>query len=121
MADIALSSKDRRWLISSADRIATDAGELSEAFSGHTNAITPRIETLLYLARRMRRAPVWQDSFGFRNARDDFNRMWLTLRPQLARQPRKDLAAVDESLTLFSRSGAGTDGKALYAAIQRLR
>jgi hypothetical protein len=46
-AKTALSVKDRRWLVSSADRIAARAGELAQPFAQQANVLIARIEALL--------------------------------------------------------------------------
>jgi hypothetical protein len=120
-AGTALSAKDRRWLVNSADRIAARAGELSEPFAERSNALVPRIETLLFLARRMRRARVWQDNVGFRAANDDFKRLWQALRRELRGQPAEKRRAIDEALNRAADSSSGADMKALYAAVLDLR
>ena len=69
-ARTALTVKDRRWLVSTAGLIADRAGEFSQPFVEHGNALIPSIESLLFLAPRMRRAVVWQDTIGYRNTHD---------------------------------------------------
>ena len=63
-----MSVKDRRWLASSADRIASRAGELSQPFAERGGTVHQRVEVLLFLARRMRRALVWNDQSGYRSS-----------------------------------------------------
>ncbi|MEO7114928.1 MAG: hypothetical protein ABIZ18_03635 [Caldimonas sp.] len=118
-ARTALSVKDKRWLISAADRLESRAGELSQPFADQSNAIVPRIETLLFLARRMRRALVWGDDGGFRDARDSFDRLWSPLRSELAGKP--SVSAVQEALTSIVKSPTSTGLKKLYAATLALR
>ena len=120
-AKTALSVKDRRWLVSSADRIAARAGELAQPFAEQANVFIPRIEALLFLARRMRRALVWQDDIGFGVAQDDFKRLWQTLRDELDKESAGKVRALDDALSRVSVSRSRTDLKSLYAAIQGLR
>ena len=120
-AKTALTAKDRRWLVSSADRIAARAGELSQPFAEHGNALIPRIEALLHLARRMRRALVWKDNNGFRAAQDDFERLWHALRHELDKQPRDRVRALDDALTRVAVSRSSADLRSLYTALQKLR
>ena len=120
-AKTALSVKDRRWLVSSADHLAARAGELAQPFAEHAGALAPRIDTLLFLARRMRRALVWQDNVGLRAARDDFRRLWQELRSELRNQPSGTRRALDEALTRMTDSASTAHAKALYAAVRQLR
>lgn len=120
-AKTALSVKDRRWLVSSADRLAARAGELAQPFAEHAGSLDPRIETLLFLARRMRRALVWQDNDGLRAARDDFERLWRALRGELRNQPPGSRRALDQALTHMTDSASTAHAKALYDAVRRLR
>lgn len=121
-AGLALSVKDRRWLIGVADRIASRAGELAQPFVDRSDRLTPRIETLLFLARRMRRALVWNDSIGYQGARRDFASLWQTLRPDLAASvPAIRIQALDQALQSAAHSRSANDGKRLYEAVQALR
>ena len=121
-ARIALSVKDKRWLVSCADRIAARAGELSQPFAAHADALLPRVESLLFLARRMRSALVWGDTFGLDGARVDFRRLWLPLRLALkGHQPAHRLQAIDDALARTAESRSASDVKALYGAVQALR
>lgn len=120
-AATALAQKDKRWLINCADRIATRAGELSLPFATRANAVAPRVESLLFLARRMRRALVWHDTAGFRSAHEDFKRLWESLRDALASQPAARLTALDNALTHIANSRSAADVDALYIAVRQLR
>lgn len=120
-ARIALSVKDKRWLVSCADRIAMRAGELSQPFAAHADALLPRIDSLLFLARRMRTALVWSDRSGLDSAQVDFRRLWPPLRLTLKGQPAARLQAIDDALTRTAESHSASDGKALYGAVQALR
>ena len=120
-AKTALSVKDRRWLVSSANRIAVRAGELSQPFAEQAKALIPHIEALLFLTRRMRQARVWQDDIAFGVAQDDFKRLWHALRDKLDKQPPDKVRALDEALTRVAISRSRTDLKSLYTAIQELR
>lgn len=121
-AAIALSVKDRRWLIGVAERIVTRAGELAQPFAERSDAVTPRIETLLFLARRMRRALVWNDSFGFQGAHQDFASLWQTLRVELAaRAPAGRIQALDQALQRAARSRSTNNGRRLYEAVWALQ
>ena len=120
-AKTALSVKDRRWLVSSADRIAARAGELSLPFAEQANVLIPRVEALLFLARRMRRALVWQDDIGFGVAQDDFKRLWQALRDELEKQLPDKVRALDNAMNRVAVSRSSTDLKSLYTAIEGLR
>ena len=121
-AGLALSVKDRRWLIGVAERIVTRAGELAQPFAERSDTVTPRIETLLFLARRMRRALVWGDSFGYQGAHQDFASLWQTLRGELAaRVPAGRIQALDQALQRTARSRSADDGRRLYQAVWALR
>ena len=120
-AKTALSVKDRRWLSSAAVQIAARAGELSQPFAARSGALLPQMESLLYLARRMRRAMVWQDNIGFRSAQADFKRLWPALKGELASAPVDRVRAMDEALVSISSSSSTADVRRLYAALQQLR
>ena len=120
-AKTALSMKDRRWLVNGADRIAARAGELSQPFAEHTNAIIPRIEALLFLTRRMRRALVWQDNIGYRAAQDDFKRLWRAMGDEVDKQPPDKVRALGDAFARVTLSRSSTDLRSLYTAIRGLR
>ena len=120
-AGTALSVRDQRWLISSADRIESRAGELSQPFLDHTDALVPRIETLLFLARRMRRALIWHDDGGYRQASDDFRRIASALHSALGKRSPEGTRALDLALERLGHSPSSADLKSLYATILRLR
>lgn len=121
-AGLVLSVKDRRWLIGVAERIVTRAGELAQPFAERSDAVTPRIETLLFLARRMRRALLWNDSIGYQGAHQDFGSLWQTLRLELAASvPAGRIQALDQALQRAARSRSADDGKRLYEAVRTLR
>ena len=119
-ARTALSVKDRRWLVSSADRIAQRAGELAQPFARGSNTNADRIDTLLFLARRIRRARVWQDNMGLRATRDDFRRLWKVTRTELTGIPADKLRALDDALARLSEPGNGASENALYHAVRAL-
>jgi hypothetical protein len=119
-ARTALAAQDRRWLTSAADRIVQRAGELSQPFAERTDALLPRLETLMYLARRMRGALVWQDNGGFRRAHEDFERLWHAVKGDLAGAPPERVRAVDDALLSTSLSKSLADLHRLYAAIEAL-
>ena len=120
-AKTALSVKDRRWLVSSAGRIASRAGELSEPFTTHSNALVPRVTSLLFLARRMRQALVWQDNAGLRTAQDDFRRLWSSLRAELTDVPPDKVHALDDSLKRAIAAGSRANVMAVYRDVLALR
>lgn len=120
-AETALSVKDRRWLASSADRIVSRAGELSQPFAERAGTVHQRIEVLLFLARRMRRALVWSDESGYRSARDDFKRLWQLTGPEVTSLAPEKRRALDEALLRLSLSKAARDVKRLYDAVAALR
>lgn len=119
-AGTALSAKDRGWLVSCADRIASRAGELSQPFDRRANAVVPRIDTLLFLARRMRRALVWSDEGGLLNARDSFTRLWSSLCDELAGKQPTEVGAVQRALANVGKAPSLGDVKRLYEATQAL-
>lgn len=119
-AGTALSVKDQRWLVSCADRIASRAGELSRPFAGRADAVAPRIDTLLFLARRMRRALVWRDADGLVSAQDAFAQLWLKLRNELAGQQPTATDAVQQALTSLGKTPTRTQIKRLYEATEAL-
>ncbi|MDQ6629036.1 MAG: hypothetical protein M3Z29_11430 [Pseudomonadota bacterium] len=120
-AGTALSVRDQRWLVSSADRIESRAGELSQPFIEHADALVPRIETLLFLARRMRRALVWHDDGGYRQASDSFRRIAASLRGDLGKRSPEGTRALELALHRVGDSPSRANLKSLYAAILRLR
>jgi len=121
-ARTALAAKDRRWLVSVADRLIARAGELALPFAPRADAVTPRIETLLFLARRMRRALVWEDPVGYREAQRDFESLWKSLRGELATSvDAKRLDALDAALARAARSRTIADARALHDAVLALR
>jgi hypothetical protein len=120
-AATALTVKDRRTLVSSADRLAARAGELSMPFAKRASALAPHIEALLFFARRMRSALAWHDISGFRMANDHFQRLRQALNNEFAKQAPEKVRAIDEALKRVSVSGSSADVKLLYTAIQDLR
>jgi hypothetical protein len=119
-ASTALAVKDRRWLVSCADRIASRAGELSRPFDRRVNAVVPRIDTLLFLARRMRRAIVWGDKGTLTHAHDGFTRLWASLRDELAGNQPTAVNAVQRALANVGRAPSPGEVKRLYEATQAL-
>lgn len=120
-AGMALSTKDRRWLVSSADRIVSRAGELARPFAARDNAVIPRIDTLLFLTRRMRRALVWSDTSGFIIAHNAFTRLWPSLRDELAGKQTSAVDVVQRALVNVDRMApSGAAIKRLYEATQAL-
>ncbi len=120
-ARTALSVKDRRWLVSVADRIVARAGELSQPFAERGGTTIQRIEVLLFLARRMRRALVWSDEPGYRSARDDFKQLWQSMAPEMASLAPEKRRALDDALLRLSLSRAAHDVKRFYDAVAALR
>ena len=120
-ASTAVSSRDQRWLISSADRIATRAGELSMPFEQGTVAAVPRVETLLFLARRIRRARIWQDREGLNSASDDFNRLLTALEPQLQGNALAKASALRKAFASIGLKSSPADLKRFYGDVQALR
>ena len=119
-AGIALSAKDRRWLVSCADRIIMRAGELSQPFVRRAGTTDQRGEVLLFLARRMRRALVWSDDMGYRSALEDFRSLWQATRASLSGVPADKLRALDDALTKLALSRASADVRRLYDAVATL-
>lgn len=120
-AETALSVKDARWLVSAADRIVSRAGELSQPFAERSGSLAQRVEVLLFLARRMRRALVWSDSLGFRSARDDFRRLWHEASTQSSTLPPDTRRALDDALTNLSRTNSAREARDLQRAVEALR
>lgn len=120
-ARTALSVSEKRWLASCAVRIAERAGEFSQPFADESNALAPRIEALLFLARRMREARVWQDDMGFSVAQDDFKRLWQSLHDELAGRSTARVRALDDALAAIGNESSSADLKSLYNAVQGLR
>ncbi|WP_295637050.1 hypothetical protein [uncultured Methylibium sp.] len=121
-AGLALSVKDHRWLIGVAERIVTRAGELAQPFAERSDKLTPQIETLLFLARRMRRALVWHDSIGYQGARGDFGSLWQAMLPELAPSvPAGRIQALDQALQGATHSPSPSAGKRLDEAVRALR
>ncbi|MEO8835992.1 MAG: hypothetical protein ABI364_04565 [Caldimonas sp.] len=119
-AGTALSTKDRPWLVSCADRIASRAGELSQPFDARTGTVVPRFDTLLFLVRRMRRALVWRDEGGLIDAHHAFTRLWSKLRPELAGQQAAGADAVERALADVGQPPTRNQLKQLYKATQAL-
>ena len=119
-ADTALSTKDRRWLVSCADRIVSRAGELSRPFDSRADAVVPRIDTLLFLARRMRRALVWSDEGGLISAHNSFTRLWSELKNELAGKQAAAVDAVQRALADIGKSPTRAQIKRIYEATQAL-
>ena len=120
-ARTALDAKDERWLASCADRIADRAGTLSLPFDARSDKLTPGVESLLALARRMRNALVWQDDAGFRNAHQDFESLWTSLRRSLVGHSETQVHALDVALNRIAISRSPSDLKALEQAVRDLR
>jgi hypothetical protein len=120
-AGTALSVNDRRWLVSSADRIAARAGELSQPFAGRNGSVQQRIDVLLFLARRTRRALVWTDEFGYRSAHDDFKRLWQSTASELPPEASAPRRALDEALQRLTLSRSTAAIKQLHDAVAALR
>ncbi len=120
-ARTALAAQDERWLTSCADRIADRAGTLSLPFDARSDKLTPGVESLLALARRMRNALVWQDDAGFRNAHNDFKTLWAALRRKLAGRSETQVHALDLALNRIAISRAPQDLLALEQAVRNLR
>jgi hypothetical protein len=119
-ARAAVGVHDKAWLLASADSILERAGDLTEPFARRTDAVLPRIEVLLVLARRMRRALDWQDAQGFDAALRDFNRLWLIVRPQLADRTPDRVRAVEQSLASIPQGRTVANLRALSTAVHEL-
>ncbi len=120
-ADLALSVKDKRWLINSADRIASRAGELSQPFAATSKGVTSRIETLLFLDRRMRRALVWSDNDGYRSGSEAFKNVWSSLKTQLGGRDSRKAEVLDQAFARLRVESSSANLRTLYMAIQNLR
>ncbi|MFZ5543124.1 MAG: hypothetical protein ACOZJZ_06175, partial [Pseudomonadota bacterium] len=120
-AGTAISVKDRRWLVSVADRIVARAGELGQPFVGSRDSTQQRIEVLIYLARRMRRALVWADEDGFRSAQRDFRRLWQLTASELTPDASERRRVLEEALTRLTLSRSTAAIQQLYDAVAALR
>lgn len=120
-AGTAISVKDRRWLVSVADRIVARAGELGQPFVGSRDSTQQRIEVLIYLARRMRRALVWADEDGFRSAQRDFRRLWQSTAIELTPDVSERRRVLEEALTRLTLSRSTAAIQQLYDAVAALR
>lgn len=119
-AGTAISVKDRRWLVSVADRIVARAGELGQPFVGSRDSTQQRIEVLIYLARRMRRALVWSDESGFRAAQGDFKRLWKLTASELPPQAEAKRRALDLALERTALTKSVPAVRELYDAVAAL-
>lgn len=120
-AKSAISVQDRPWLMRAADELVTRAGELSEPFRRRDNTIVQRIETLLSLARRMRRARVSEDAGDLADASAAFRRLWSTVRGQLPGGTTPQTAALEQALAGIDTSSSSADLRKLYQAVAALR
>lgn len=121
-AQAALAARDRRWLAAVADRLLARAGELALPFAGGGDDLAARIETLLFLAQRMRRALLWEDPIGYRGAQRDFETLWKPLRAELAaRADGARLKALDDALARAAHVQTPAAARALAAAVLALR
>lgn len=117
-AGTAISVKDRRWLVNVADRIVARAGELAQPFvAGSAGGLQQRIEVLIFLARRMRRALVWADDTGFRSAQSDFKRLWQQTAAELAPTLQSRRRALDEALQRTALTKSTRSVRELYDAV----
>ena len=120
-AGTALSVKDARWLVNAADRIAARAGELSQPFVQRSGAIAQRVEVLIFLARRMRRALVWSDGMGYQAAREDFRRLWANMHTQVSALSPGAQKSLDDALARLSSTTNAGHARALQRAVEALR
>lgn len=117
----ALSVRDPRWLASTAGRIAAHAGELSQPFATRAHALLPRVLALMFLARNMRQALLWQDNNGFDMAQGDFNQLWKALKGQLTAVPAARVRALDDALAKLALSRSAATARQLYDAVLAIR
>ncbi len=120
-ADTAISVQDGRWLVSAADRLVTRADALSAPFKPRNNAIVPRIETLLLLARRMRRANGLADTASYADASAAFGRLWSVLRDELPSATAPQKTALQQSFDSLDASPSTASVRKLYLAVAALR
>lgn len=120
-ADTATSVQDQRWLVRAADHLVARAGELSEPFKPRNNSILPRVETLLFLARRMRRARIWQDDIGYTDASATFGRLWPVLRRDLPASMAPQATALELALSGIGASSSSADIRKFYLTVAALR
>ncbi|MEO7937807.1 MAG: hypothetical protein ABIR55_04225 [Burkholderiaceae bacterium] len=120
-ADTATSVQDQRWLVRAADHLVTRAGELSEPFKPRHNSILPRVETLLFLARRMRRARVSQDANDYADASATFGQLWSALRHDLPASAASQATALEQALSGMGASSTSADIRKFYLAVATLR
>ncbi len=119
-AGVALSVHDSRWLINAADSVATRAGQFSVPFVAHTGELVPRLEVLLFLDRRMRRARVWHDDAGARDAHDAFLRLWSEMRTALIANPSLRVQVLESMASRLQDPESAADLLGLTSAIQGL-
>ena len=120
-AGVALSVRDRRWLVSCAERIAERGGELSVPFVPAADILTPRVMALLFLARSIRRALVWDDTDTLVDARQEFARLWRAMRVELAGKAPAEAKALDDALQKLRTAPSTDAARALYEDVERLR
>lgn len=77
-----------------------------------------KVDTAMFLARRMRNALVGGDTLAYESAHQDFSRLWLDLRRSLADLDRAKVAALDRALTLAALSRNAQTVRELQRAAQ---
>jgi hypothetical protein len=119
-ARAAESVRDRPWLVDSADNLLARAGDLTEPYAARIDAPLPRLEVLLVLARRMRRAPAWQDAGGFAAARGAFDRLWPALRAELIVRAPRGVGRVDAARARITTAPSSANARSLYLELRGL-
>jgi len=119
-AAAAESVWDRTWVVSAAENLLARAGDLTEPYAARIDATAPRLEVLLVLARRMRRAPEWLDTTGYASARRSFDRLWPALRGQLGAQRPHLVESVDAARAGIAGPPSPANAHTLYVAVRNL-
>ena len=120
-AGMALATPDKRWLVACAERIAERAGELSVPFAERDDILAPRLTTLLFLARSIRRAVTWGDADALADAQQEFGRLWRAVRVELSGKAPTESKTLDAALEKLKHSNTTADARALYNSVARLR
>ena len=119
-ASAAESVWDRTWLVSAAENLLARAGDLTEPYASRIDATAPRLEVLLVLARRMRRAPAWLDTTGYASARRSFDHLWPALRGELRAKRPHLVESVDAARAGITGPPSSANAHTLYVAVRNL-
>jgi hypothetical protein len=119
-ARTAASVRDRAWLARCADDLVTRAGDLTQPYAAGIDEPAPRLVVLFAFARRMERAPEWQDTDSFTAARRDFDRLWPAVRAGLAHRLPQRVKQVDAARAHIALAASSADTGALSQALHDL-